>query len=131
MHICDISLYCLPETDITDVLEATPKRLEIEYARSISAESLIKQGNSALEDTFDEATIAQFAEPLDQINAAYVDVRDGDIYALEYIPGKGLSLYLNEKKKLEIEGDEFAAFYLSIWLGDEGKAKEIKEDIFD
>lgn len=66
---------------------------------------------------------------IDQINAAYKDVKPGDRYFLTYLPGRGTELALNGTPLIVIEGSDFAAAYFGIWLGREPIDDKLKRDL--
>ena len=72
----------------------------------------------------DTATYARLAERLDRFGSMYRDVRPGDRYALNYVPGLGTELTLNGASLGRIPGADFAAAVFAIWLG----ANPIDED---
>lgn len=93
-----------------------PKRLELEYLRSISADDFRRSGNRLLEDQQDAETLTALADRLDTFNAAYRDMEAGDRYALEYRPGRGTRLLQNRNELVEVPGRDFAEAYFGIWL---------------
>lgn len=44
-----------------------------------------------------EVNLAEYQQELQQLYSWYQNVTDGDLYELNYLPGKGLSLYFNGK----------------------------------
>jgi hypothetical protein len=71
-----------PETVLSD----TPKRLELEYFRSIKGPDFGEAADEVLAKNFPEEVIAPLRERLDRINRFYRDVKPGDRYALTYVP---------------------------------------------
>lgn len=111
------AMYVPEEVAPQDVLTAdVPKRLELEYLRSISAEDFRKSGNTLLEDQQSEAVLESLADHLETFNAAYRDMEAGDRYALEYRPGRGTRLLQNGVELVEVPGADFAEVYFGIWL---------------
>ncbi|WP_018141711.1 chalcone isomerase family protein [Thioalkalivibrio sp. ALJ7] len=111
------ALYVPEDVAPQDVLTAdVPKRLELEYLRSISAEDFRKSGNTLLEDQQSGDTLAALADRLETFNAAYRDMEAGDRYALEYRPGRGTRLLQNGTELVEVPGADFAEAYFGIWL---------------
>lgn len=107
-----------------------PLDLVFNYYRTISKEQLIKQARISLEDGQQTGRIVQFSQELETINNAYRDVTKGDTYRLSYEPDAGTTLYLNEERLVTIEGREFPAFYLSIWLGDDAGDSKISQNLW-
>ncbi len=112
-----------PETVLSD----TPKRLELEYFRSIKGPDFGEAADEVLAKNFPEEVIAPLRERLDRINRFYRDVKPGDRYALTYVPRRGTELSYNGKPLVLIEGADFASAYFAIWLGRNPIDKPLKE----
>jgi hypothetical protein len=101
-----------------DPLADVPKRLEIEYFWSISAERFGKAAEDILARQHPPAELAPLRERLDRMARAYRDVERGDRYALSYAPGAGTTLAWNGEPLVTIPGADFARAYFGIWLGE-------------
>lgn len=99
--------------------EDVPKRLELEYFYSIAGAKFGPAGEEVLARNVDRATLDGLRDRLRAIGALYVDVAPGDRYALTYLPGRGTELSKNGRALGTIPGADFAAAYLSIWLGED------------
>ncbi|MBP1728717.1 MAG: hypothetical protein H6Q56_1090 [Deltaproteobacteria bacterium] len=120
----------LPEAVKTeDVLSDVPKRLEISYLVSIKGSDFDKGAAPVLKRNQSPAELAKLQGRIDRINAAYKDVKSGDRYSLTYLPGRGTELALNGTSLIVIEGADFAASYLGIWLGREPIYEKLKRDL--
>ena len=119
-------LYLADEVPSARVLTDVPKRLEIEYFRSIAADAFAKAGDQYIARNVDAATLLRLRPRLDQLNALYRDVEPGDRYSLTYVPGQGTELSLNGKPLGRIPGADFAAAVFSIWLGDQPVDEPLK-----
>jgi hypothetical protein len=122
-------LYLPPESAADRALEDIPKRLEFHYLVSIDGKDFGPAGEKILQRNFTPEELAPLADRLARIRAAYRDVKEGDRYALTYLPGVGTELSLNGVPLVTIEGADFARAYFSIWLGkkplDEGFRREL------
>jgi len=112
--VYDGALY-YPSGSVELSLGQQPLKLELVYLRDISREDLIQPSIDYLKSHVPEK-FDSLAERLATINKAYQSVKEGDRYALEFFPGRGITLYFNGEKKVNIEGDDFAEAYLGIWL---------------
>ena len=106
--------------------EDVPKRLELGYLRDFKAKDMVERGDSALAENVAPDALARIKPQIDRMNALYEDVKEGDRYALTYIPGVGTELSLNGVRKGIVEGKEFAAEYFKIWLGDSRITRDLK-----
>lgn len=94
-----------------------PKRLEITYARSFTAEQIREAGDGVLRKLHAAEKLQGLRPRIDAINALYGAVKIGDRYELEYRPGIGTELRYNGNAMGIIPGADFAEAYFSIWLG--------------
>ena len=111
-----------PEQFFDDV----PKRLELAYLRDFTRKMMIDAGDDALAENVAPDVLARIRPQIDKINALYEDVKEGDRYALTYVPGVGTELALNGVRKGIVEGEEFAREYFKIWLGRSKVTRDLK-----
>ena len=104
-----------------------PKRLEFRYSRKLRADQITEAAEEFLERNLSPDLIARLRPSIEALNRLYIDVGEGDRYGLTYLPGEGTSLDLNGRRLGTVEGDEFAAAYYSIWLGDKPISRDFKE----
>jgi len=123
------ALYLEEAATPESVLSDTPKRLELEYFRSIKGPDFGKAADEVLAKNFPEEVIAPLRERLDRINRFYRDVKPGDRYALTYLPRRGTELSYNGKALVLIEGADFASAYFAIWLGKNPIDKALKDQL--
>jgi hypothetical protein len=122
----------LPEDVPSELaLSDVPKRLEVEYLRSIPAKDFGLATNKKVSENVDKQTYQQLQPRLTYHNSLYQDVKPGDRYALTYSPGKGTELTLNGEPKGTVEGADFAAALFSIWLGSNPISDSLKQDLLD
>ena len=114
-------------SDTQPVSKSSPDQirvLTIYYKISFNKEDFAKAGDDQI-NKFIDVNINDFKSALETLNAAYVDVKEGDSYTLQYIPEKGTSLILNNNKVLvTVPGAEFAKLYFRIWLDKENPIDE-------
>ena len=108
------------------VLGRVPKRLEFRYSRKLRADQITEAAEEFLERNLSPDLIARLRPSIEALNRLYIDVGEGDRYALTYLPGEGTSLDLNGRRLGTVDGDEFAAAYYSIWLGDKPISSDFK-----
>jgi hypothetical protein len=100
-----------------EVLSDVPKRLEIHYFHGITAEDFVRSTDLFISRNVSENELPQLRDRIDRLNSMYEDVKEGDRYALTYVPGRGTELALNGEVKGSLPGPDFAAAVFSIWLG--------------
>jgi hypothetical protein len=122
-------LYISESVSSEDVLSDVPKRLELHYVRKITSAQLIEGAVDFMDRNLSKEQLRLIAPRMEQLNRAYRDVKDGDSYALTYVPGVGTELALNGTPLVTIEGADFAAAYLSIWLGSRSLSASFREAV--
>jgi hypothetical protein len=96
------ALYVENSAPVEQVLSNVAKRVEMVSFRTIPASDFIREAESSLAENVPPATIAALRSRIDQLHAAYEDLKLGDHYALMYIPESGTRLELNGDN----EGDD-------------------------
>ena len=125
------ALYLGPEGDPGRVLDDVPKRLEIQYLRGFTADQFAKATDVKIADNVDAKTLAALRPRIDQLNALYRDVNEGDRYALTYLPGEGTELALNGRPLGRVAGADFAAALFAVWLGDSPVDEDLKRSLLE
>jgi hypothetical protein len=118
---------CPPKLALSDV----PKRLVVEYFRSIAGDDFGPATHKKIIENVDPQTYERLRPRIEYHNSLYQDVQPGDRYSLTYIPGKGTELALNGEPKGVVEGADFAAALFSIWLGPKPISESLKKDLLD
>lgn len=118
-------------TSAADVL-ALPgaKRVTMRMMRDLSA----KQLTDALDEGFRDNTPPAEQEPLKgrlaeltAIMGALQSAKEGDVIALDWVPGSGTRVVLNgEPRGKAIAGEDFYRALLRIWLGDNPVSGSLK-----
>ena len=127
-----VSALYLPEDCASKmVLSDVPKRLEVEYIRSIAGNDFGRVTNKKISENVDLQTYERLRPRIEYHNSLYQDVQPGDRYSLTYIPGKGTELALNGEPQGVIEGADFAAAVFSMWLGSKPISESLKKDLLD
>jgi hypothetical protein len=122
----------LPE-DCTSkmVFSDVPKRLEVEYMRSIAGNDFGRVTEKKISENVDPQTYERLRSRIEYYNSLYQDVQPGDRYSLTYIPGMGTELALNGEPQGVIEGADFAVAVFSMWLGPKPISESLKKDLLD
>lgn len=123
------ALYVQNSAPVEQVLSNVGKRVEMVSFRTIPARDFIREAESCLAENVPAATMAALRSRIDQLHAAYEDLKPGNHYALMYIPESGTNLELNGTTKVTIEGADFAAAYFEIWLGRRPMHKILKQQL--
>ncbi|WP_269532219.1 chalcone isomerase family protein [Chitinimonas sp. BJYL2] len=111
---------------------ATPRRMQLTMLRSVEADKLHASFIEGLEENVSEAEFAKFKPRIQEMNAifqAVKEVKDGDVIALDFIPGKGTQITVRGQVKDVIAGDDFASALLRIWLGKNPVSSDLKKGL--
>ena len=101
--------------------------LEFDYLRQIKKSVILESSEEILAKNMTPEELDLIQNRVDRINAAYRTVDKGDRSALSYVPGKGTTLWINEKPIITIKGEDFVRLYFRIWLGEEPISKQMRE----
>lgn len=110
------AFYVSSEARTTDeVLGDVPKRLVIHCRRDFQKEDMIKAAEKNLKSnpTLD---IEKLEPQINQLSKHMDPAKQGDEYALTYIPGKGTQFEFNGQIKVIIPGADFAHAFFGIWV---------------
>ncbi|WP_455928935.1 chalcone isomerase family protein [Pseudomonas fluorescens] len=106
-------------------------RLALYYFRDIDRNDVIKAATATLERQQSTATLARLKPELDQLHASFRNIRSGDRYALDFRPGRGLNLEINEQVVFSSRNDELAKAYLGIWLAPKGLSDSLRNALLN
>ncbi|MBN1586742.1 MAG: chalcone isomerase family protein [Candidatus Omnitrophica bacterium] len=128
MQVYTAALYTGETEQGEDILAAIPKVLSIRYHRAIDRHVIVNAAQKNLKSN-PAVDFNSIAARVEQMAACYESVQKGDVYELEYAPGRGTRLLLNGDLKTEIPGDDFAAAYFGIWLGERPIHPKLREQL--
>ncbi len=97
--------------------------------RKVSADRLANGWEKDFEANLDRNGLARMRERIDRFKALFPDLRRDDVVWLDYLPGKGLVVSINGKQVGLLEGRDFAATLLSIWLGEHPVGDRLKQEL--
>ena len=92
----------------------------------VDKEKLVNAWNEGFEDNLSDDKFEKMRPTIDRFNAMFPTVREGDVIFLDYIPGTGTRVTINDEQKGVIAGRDFNRAMLDIWLGDEPASKKLK-----
>ncbi len=125
------ALYAPANIQADDILATdTPRRLEIEYFHTISAEDIIRAATTKLEDQRTPEQLAALQPAIERFHNLFEEVSEGDRYRMDYQPGAGITLSFNGEKVGRVEGADFAAAYFAIWLdANDPLSRSLRDDL--
>lgn len=109
--------------------ENVPKKLELSYFRDIQAKGFADASDKILKDNLSAEEYEPLKERLATFYGFFQDVKPGDRYSINYIPGNGTELRLNGKVMGSVPGHDFAVAYFGIWLGENPISKSFRDKL--
>lgn len=120
-----------PAKDLAAVLAKSPRRIQLNLLRTLSADQLVDALNEGLEanNTPEElsAVKSQIAE-LSAIMKTFKEVREKDVVALDYVDG-ATRVSWNGEPKGAIADEAFNRALTRVWLGDKPVQPELKQSL--
>lgn len=123
------AMYMENGTSSSSVLGETPRILELYYYHKISAEDFRESTIEMIKRNTTGTEFSIISERLNRFNSFYRDVKPGDRYKAEYIPGRGTTLYLNGTALGSIPGNDFSKAFFSIWIGRDPIDKKFRDKL--
>lgn len=124
----------LPDGTASDAVLAdqTPRRLEIEYFHTISADDIILAANTKLAEQRSPEELEALQPSIDAFHALFQSVEKGDRYRMDYTPGVGTQLSFNGEPVGTVAGADFAAVYFGIWLDNQSPlSKPLRKNLLE
>lgn len=112
--------------NVSQLLEdEQPLKLKLCYLKSIEKTDLIKGAEAVLPAELSP----DLNQAVNELHQAYENVKAGDCYALEYQPGNGTQLLLNDQLVFKTNLPGFKAVYFGIWLGENPLSDSLKTEL--
>ncbi|MGB9198874.1 MAG: chalcone isomerase family protein [Terriglobales bacterium] len=105
-----------------------PKRLVMQFARSVSKKQVADGFTESFDDNVPEAKRTVGVD-IEHFMAALEAVKEGDQMIFTYIPDAGTTFAINGKEKLTIPGLGFSQALFSVWLGPKPPTAGLKKGI--
>lgn len=104
------------------------KRIAMDFLyKEVSAEKLVEGWNDGFTGNNSSEELAPLQARIKQFNSLFSTVRKGDQIRLDYLPGEGTQVWINDTMKGSVEGEDFSRALLKIWLGPEPPDANLKE----
>ncbi len=103
------------------------KRILIHYLRELDMETLRSAWRDGFIQNNTDIELARLQDRLDESLSLFRDVKKGETFTLDYLPGRGTQVTLNGQPGGLIPGEDFYRAILKIWLGEEPAQNQLKE----
>ena len=126
------SLY-LPQraNDLSGVLARSPRRIQLNLLRTLSADQLVDALNEGLNENNSAAELAAVkpqVEALAAIMKSFREVKEKDVVTLDFVAG-ATRVGLNGEVKGTIAGDAFNQALTKVWLGEKPVQPDLKKSL--
>ena len=105
-----------------------PLTLELQYARSLVGREIAKR---SLAEMRRQATLseAQAQAWLQEMEAAFPDVKAGDRLSGQHEPGEGALFFFNGEPRRRVADAQFARLFFGIWLSPQTSEPALREQL--
>jgi hypothetical protein len=116
-------------TSVEDILAREGgKRVAMHFLyKEVEAGKLVAAWNDGFKANLSADEMAAVQERLNRFNELFQTVRKGDVYQLDFIPGRGTEVSLNGTAAGTVEGEDFFRALLKVWLGTKPADKGLKK----
>ncbi|MCB1722976.1 MAG: chalcone isomerase family protein [Chromatiaceae bacterium] len=116
------------QRDAAPLLASPPaNRVSMHFVYSRVAKHKIDEGwREGFEANLDAASRGAVAARLERFVDLFPDLVEGDRVWIDFVPGLGTRVSINGESRGVIEGDDFNAALLTIWLGREPVSEALK-----
>lgn len=97
--------------------------------KEVEAEKVTKGWNDGFEANLTDAELKKVEDRLEKFNALFPDLLRGDIVRMDYSPDTGTQLSINGSQLGVIEGADFFAALLKVWIGDHPADEKMKKGL--
>lgn len=105
-----------------------PKRILMHMVHDEVDRKKITDGwNDGFEENNTDEQLEKLQARIDTFNSFFPDLKKGDVLLYDFIPATGTRVTINGEEKGIIDGADFYAALLDIWLGDEPADDDLKE----
>ena len=126
------ALYLQRKQEGTDAVlaDAGPKRVAMYLLRDLTAEQLLSALKDGLASNHSPEQLAKMESQVRQLEGIFNAVKaakSGDVILLDYLPGAGTRVTINQDNKGTIPGEDLYRALLRIWLGEKPVDASLKK----
>lgn len=124
------ALYLKQKSNKVDAILKMPgqKRIAMHFLYDeVAKEKLVDGWIDGFKNNNNAETFKALQERLNQFNKLFVTVKKGDVIYLDYLPGIGTEVRINDEMKGMIPGEDFYQALLKVWLGENPADESLKQ----
>jgi len=104
------------------------KRIVMNFLyKEVSADNLVEGWNEGFAENNSSQELMQLQDRIRQFNSFFTTVHKGDEIRLDYLPGEGTQVWINDILQGSVSGEDFSRALLKIWLGPNPPDSDLKE----
>ncbi len=123
------ALYTESRVNTRDAVQSLkgPKRIVMHMVYDeVEREKIIAGWEEGFEENNSDEQLEKLQSRIDIFNNYFSDLKKGDVLLYDFLPAEGTRVTINGEVKGVIEGTDFYAALLDIWLGDEPADDDLK-----
>ena len=97
--------------------------------KEVEAGKITQGWNDGFSANLTNAELEPLKQRLKKFNALFPPLYKGDIVRMDYSPGTGTLLSINDRQLGHIEGADFFAALLKVWIGAQPVDKNLKKGL--
>ncbi len=97
--------------------------------KKVEREKLDSTWQESYEKNVSADQMKKLAERLIAFKSLFTDMVEGDVIWLDYYPEKGTEILINGVKRGQVDGADFNAAILSIWIGADPVDRDLKDNL--
>lgn len=109
---------------------AGPKSMQMYMLyKEVDANKITRGWDEGISNNLSQETQSAIADRQKSFNALFTDLKAGDHVRIDFRPGKGTTLTINDRALGTVEGADFFRALLTVWLGPEPADDDLKEGL--
>ena len=132
IYVAGLYLPSRQTTSMAIVKLPGPKRVRMHFLfKEVDREKLITGWEEGFANNLDSDSLAQLRSRLTQFNQLMSNMRQGDLIDLDFLPEEGTQVRFNGELQGRIEGADFYAALLQVWLGENPADSDLKSALLN
>ena len=95
----------------------------------VSKKKITDGWNDGLEANLSDKQMQALKPRLEKFNSLFQTLHKGDRLRIDYLPGTGTEVRINNESRGAVEGNDFYRALLRIWIGSEPISKSLKQEM--
>jgi hypothetical protein len=93
----------------------------------VSKQKITDGWTDGLEANLSDEKMLALKPQLEKFNSLFQDMHKGDRIRINYIPGTGTEVSINDEKRGVVEGNDFYRSLLRVWIGSDPVTRSLKQ----